>query len=119
MDDLSGVVHAWAEFGLTYGRVVMEKDKHFLKAGATIKYLAGAGGVFGFSPNLSANYNSTNEALTTAGNLNYGYTSGFDSECETAVAHKPTSANLRPTTSHTLSEGEFITISFVNFIADY
>ena len=80
MDDLSGVVHAWAEFGLTYGRVVMEKDKHFLKAGATIKYLAGAGGVFGFSPNLSANYNSTNEALTTAGNLNYGYTSGFDSE---------------------------------------
>lgn len=80
MDDLSGVVHAWAEFGVTYGRVVLEKDKHFLKAGATLKYLAGAGGVFGFSPQLMANYNSSNEALTTSGNLNYGYTSGFDSD---------------------------------------
>ncbi|RAI85737.1 DUF5723 family protein [Algoriphagus yeomjeoni] len=80
MNNLSGVVHAWAEFGLTYGRVIWEQDKHFLKAGATLKYLAGAGGVFGFSPNLSANYNSTSDALTTGGNLNYGYTSGFDSE---------------------------------------
>ncbi len=80
MNNLSGVVHAWAEIGLTYGRVVLEKDKHFLKAGATLKYLAGAGGVFGFSPMLSADYNSSTESLTTSGNLNYGYTSGFDSE---------------------------------------
>lgn len=80
MNDLSGVVHAWAEFGVTYGRVVWEQDQHFLKAGATLKYLAGAGGVFGFSPNLSADYNSSMESLTTSGNLNYGYTSGFDSE---------------------------------------
>lgn len=80
MNDLSGVVHAWGEIGITYGRVVWEQDKHFLKAGATLKYLAGAGGVFGFSPSLSADYNSSNEALATTGNLNYGYTSGFDSD---------------------------------------
>lgn len=80
MNDLSGVVHAWAEIGLTYGRVVLEKDKHFLKAGATLKYLGGAGGVFGLSPLLTANYSADNESLTTTGSLNYGYTSGFDSE---------------------------------------
>ena len=80
MNDMSGIVHAWGEFGVTYSRVVWEQDKHFLKAGATLKYLAGAGGVYGFSPNLSANYNSTNDALATGGNLNYGYTSGFDSD---------------------------------------
>ncbi|SFU19753.1 hypothetical protein SAMN04489724_0189 [Algoriphagus locisalis] len=80
MNDLSGVVHGWAEFGVTYGRVVLEKDNHFLKAGATLKYLAGAGGVFGLSPMLTANYTSNNEMLTTTGNLNYGYTPGFDAE---------------------------------------
>jgi len=80
MNDLSGVVHAWAEMGLTYGRVVLEKDKHFLKAGASLKYLGGAGGVFGLSPLLTANYSADNESLTTTGSLNYGYTSGFDSK---------------------------------------
>lgn len=80
MNDLSGVVHGWAEIGVTYGRVVLEQDNHFLKAGATLKYLAGAGGVFGFSPMLTANYTSNNEMLTTTGNLNYGYTSGFEAE---------------------------------------
>ncbi len=79
MNDLSGVVHAWAEIGLTFGRVVLEKDKHFLKAGATLKYLGGAGGVFGLSPLLTANY-TNNESLTTTGSLNYGYTSDFDSQ---------------------------------------
>ncbi|GIV42640.1 MAG: hypothetical protein KatS3mg034_1950 [Vicingaceae bacterium] len=31
----------WAEYGLTYSRVVMDKEKHFLKAGATLKLLQG------------------------------------------------------------------------------
>lgn len=33
----------WAEYGLTYARVIKDQGKHFLKAGATIKYLSGAG----------------------------------------------------------------------------
>lgn len=33
----------WAEYGITYSRVIKEQGNHFLKAGATIKYLAGAG----------------------------------------------------------------------------
>lgn len=80
MENTSGVVHAWAEVGLTYGRVVLENKDHFLKAGATLKYLGGAGGVFGFSPQLGANFNSSSNTLNTSGNLNYGYTSEFDSE---------------------------------------
>jgi hypothetical protein len=36
-------VNAWTEFGLTIGRVLRDNDLHFLKTGASLKYLAGAG----------------------------------------------------------------------------
>lgn len=80
MENLSGTVHAWGEIGLTYGRIILEEESHRLKLGATIKYLAGAGGVFTSSPQLSANFNSSLGTLTTGGNLDYGYTFGFDTE---------------------------------------
>ncbi|TAG86828.1 MAG: OmpA family protein [Bacteroidetes bacterium] len=35
-------VHAFAELFATYSRVILKKDKHFLKAGLTFKYLGGA-----------------------------------------------------------------------------
>ncbi len=34
-------VNAWADFGLTLGQVLYNQNKHFLKAGLTVKYLAG------------------------------------------------------------------------------
>jgi hypothetical protein len=80
MDNFSGVIHAWAEIGVTYGRIIVENNNHLLKAGATLKYLGGAGGLFGFSPQLEASFNSNIYSLTTSGNLNYGYTSGFNSD---------------------------------------
>ncbi|MFM7671902.1 MAG: DUF5723 family protein [Bacteroidota bacterium] len=35
--------NGWAEYGVTYGKVIKEEGEHFLKAGATLKYLSGAG----------------------------------------------------------------------------
>lgn len=80
MDNLSGSVHTWAELGLTYGRVILTRNNHILKVGATFKYLSGAGGTYGFSPLMTAKYDSNNESLTTTGSLEYGYTSNFDLE---------------------------------------
>lgn len=34
-------VNSWTEFGLSYARVLRDEDEHFLKGGATLKYLAG------------------------------------------------------------------------------
>jgi len=45
--------NAWAEYGLTYGRVLMESGDHFLKGGLTVKYLAGAGNSYLQIDNLS------------------------------------------------------------------
>lgn len=39
-------MNAWSEFGLTYSRILMEKDQHFLKGGVTVKYLAGAANAY-------------------------------------------------------------------------
>lgn len=35
--------NVWSEVGLSYGRVLLEDDIHFVKAGATVKYLMGVG----------------------------------------------------------------------------
>ncbi len=38
--------NAWSEVGLTYGRVLMDKGAHYIKAGLTAKYLAGVANAY-------------------------------------------------------------------------
>lgn len=80
MNNLSGIVHAWGEIGGTYGRIIWEDKNHLLKGGITLKYLFGAGGIYGSSNTLSAQFEADVRSLTTSGNMNFGYTAGFDSE---------------------------------------
>ncbi|WP_373396924.1 DUF5723 family protein [Algoriphagus halophilus] len=80
MNNLSGIVHAWGEIGGTYGRIIWEDKNHLLKGGITLKYLFGAGGIYGSSNTLSAQFEAGVRSLTTSGNMNFGYTAGFDSE---------------------------------------
>lgn len=79
MEDLSGIAHVWGEIGGTYGRIIIDQQNQRLKAGATFKYLFGAGGIYGNSDQLGAQFNVDQNSLGTSGNLNYGYTSGFES----------------------------------------
>ncbi|SDS12644.1 hypothetical protein SAMN04515667_1469 [Formosa sp. Hel1_31_208] len=78
--NLSGTIHVWSEIGLAYGRQVMNKPKHILNAGVTLKYLQGAGGIFINSPGLEGQYTAVSESLTTKGTLNYGSTNDFDED---------------------------------------
>lgn len=36
------ILNGWTDWGLTYGRVLVDKGAHFFKGGITVKYLAGA-----------------------------------------------------------------------------
>lgn len=38
--------NAWSEVGVTYGRVLLDKGHHFIKAGLTAKYLAGVANAY-------------------------------------------------------------------------
>ncbi|MEH6536384.1 MAG: DUF5723 family protein [Psychroserpens sp.] len=79
-ENLSGTIHAWSEIGLAYGRLIMNKPNHILKAGVTLKYIQGAGALFLSSPGLEGQYTSASETLATQGTLNYGNTSDFDED---------------------------------------
>ncbi len=57
-------LHTWGELGLTYGGVLYEKEKHQIKAGATVRYLHGGGYVNATSNNLDMSFNSANDMVT-------------------------------------------------------
>lgn len=78
--NLNGTLHAWAEIGLAYGRILMDKQNHILKGGATLKLLQGAGALFMSSPGFQGEYLQNTETLNTQGQLNYGTTQGFDQD---------------------------------------
>jgi outer membrane protein OmpA-like peptidoglycan-associated protein len=70
-------VNIWAEYGITYGRVVLDKDKHFLKVGGTLKLLQGMGSMYITGRNMGYSVNvDTLSSLT--GNLNYGHSANLN-----------------------------------------
>ncbi|MDB5227191.1 MAG: hypothetical protein JWN78_1384, partial [Bacteroidota bacterium] len=48
----------WADAGVTYSRVVMDKDKHFLKVGATIKVVKGLAAAYAYSDNFKYKFDA-------------------------------------------------------------
>lgn len=80
LQNLSGTIHAWAEIGLAYGRILVDKPSHLLKGGATLKYLQGAGSVFFNSPGMQGQFTASTETLTTQGELIYGSSEDFDND---------------------------------------
>lgn len=80
LQNLSGTIHAWAEVGLVYGRILVDNEKSFLKGGVTLKYLQGAGSLFLSSPGLTGTYRGADDELDTTGSLIYGTTQGFDND---------------------------------------
>jgi len=72
-EDLNFQTHPFAEFGLTYSRVVYDQDRLRLKAGATLKYLIGGGVAQGFSESLAGRYSLFTGNLSLDGDFAYQY----------------------------------------------
>lgn len=77
-EDLSSTINVWAEIGLVYGRVLLNKENHFLKGGITLKLLQGGGGAYINSPGFTGNYDASSETVATTGAINYGTSNSFD-----------------------------------------
>lgn len=73
--DMRMGVNAWTEFGLSYGRVIADKDIHFVKGGLTLKYLAGvANGFLNIAPKGTLNEDVNGVYLANAtGRLAAGF----------------------------------------------
>ncbi|MGW9685013.1 hypothetical protein [Flagellimonas sp. 2504JD1-5] len=46
---ISGATNVWGEIGLTYARVLLDNNEHFIKGGLSLKYLQSAGHYFSFT----------------------------------------------------------------------
>lgn len=76
---------AWGEFGLTYARILMNNQQHFLKGGLSLKYLQGAGSGYVQGKNVSLNYDAdgagpNSATIETTGNLSFGRFDNFDND---------------------------------------
>lgn len=73
---------SWAELGLSYATILLNKDKHFLKGGFSLKYLQGVANSYIYGDNVAVKYtnnglNTNTNPLATSGNLTYGGSQDF------------------------------------------
>jgi len=74
--------NGWAEFGVSYATILMNKEQHFLKGGITLKYLKGFANAYTTVDNVSldfdANVATNNGRVTTTGDVAYGYSTNTE-----------------------------------------
>jgi len=71
-EDVNAQVNAWVEYGFTYARVIIDKEKHFLKAGTTLKVNQGLGSAYMFIGDLNYEVNGTDTVSFYNSYTNYG-----------------------------------------------
>jgi len=73
-------MNSWLEYGFTYARVIADKEKHFLKAGVTMKIVQGLGAAYMFVKDL--NYEFTNNDTLSLYNsyASYGASGNFGTD---------------------------------------
>ncbi len=87
--DFYATGHGWTEIGLTYARVLMDKEKHFLKGGVSLKFLQGIGNIYTRGKNATINYDAdgtdlgggfTTGNVISSGDISYGRSADFDND---------------------------------------
>lgn len=76
---------AWGEFGLTYARILMNNQQHFLKGGLSLKYLQGAGSGYIQGKNVTIDYDEdgagvNGASINSTGALSFGRFDNFDND---------------------------------------
>lgn len=69
---------SWMEYALGFGRVLVDKDKHFLKAGVTLKALQGLQSAYLFVDNLDYEINSDSTLSLYNVDVQYGHSTNFE-----------------------------------------
>lgn len=70
----------WAEFNLSYATVILNQEKHFLKGGATLKYLRGVASGYAYISELNYRFDDADTLSLFQSKVNYGITSNFDED---------------------------------------
>ena len=68
---------AWADAGVTYSRVVLDKDKHFLKIGATLKVVKGLAALYAYSDQFNYRFDNL-DTISVQANMKVGATKNLE-----------------------------------------
>lgn len=74
--------NSWGELGLSYAGILMDKGKHFLKGGLSLKYLQGIANTYTQGDNITVDYDYNailppSSTIATTGTLIYGGNQDF------------------------------------------
>lgn len=83
-DNLSIQTMTWMEYALGYGRVLVDKEKHFLKAGVTLKALQGLQSAYLYIDNLDYEIHSDSTLSLYNADVSYGHSSNFEASQDNA-----------------------------------
>ncbi|MFL1895643.1 DUF5723 family protein [Aquimarina sp. 2-A2] len=76
--------NAWAEVGVSYARILMNKEQHFLKGGLSVKYMQGLGNAYASGRDVTIDYDADGSGFTgsiaTTGEVTYGYSSNVEDD---------------------------------------
>jgi outer membrane protein OmpA-like peptidoglycan-associated protein len=68
----------WADMGVTYSRVVLDKDKHFLKVGGTLKIIKGLAAMYAYSDNFKYRFDALDTINIQDTRIHAGATQNLD-----------------------------------------
>ena len=88
-EDMSINAVAWAEYGLTYAQVIVNKKKHLLKGGLTVKLLQGMGSAYLYADNLKYELQNDTIAVDINGDFKFGATANIDDVVNFQFAANP------------------------------
>lgn len=73
-------MNSWVEYAITYARVISDKEKHFLKAGATVKFTQGLGSAYMFAKNLDYNFLNNDTLSLFKSYVSYGASDNLEDD---------------------------------------
>ncbi len=79
----------WAEYGLTYARVIIDKGPHMLKAGATVKLLQGLGGAYISAELLDYSVQNKDSISIYNSQFRYGTSNNIDQDFNYTFVSNP------------------------------
>jgi outer membrane protein OmpA-like peptidoglycan-associated protein len=84
-EKLSIQTMSWMEYALGYGRVLIDKEKHFLKAGVSIKALQGLQSAYLYVDNLDYEIISDSTISLYNADISYGHSTNFEADQNNAA----------------------------------
>lgn len=84
--DFQIAANAWAEVGITYATVILNREQHFIKGGVSLKYLQGYGNAYTYGKNVIIDYDAVGNGISgnidSQGEISYGNSPNITNDFE-------------------------------------